>query len=229
VQDLRRNDLHHDREADPFGELNRLVGARREAFLRDRQTVRVGDLFGFRALSDERFSALTRSSTSRTAARSTVSRSNSIRNDSYRTPAAWSSAAGGPSQPISLRISSLCSPSSGELVTSTGVSDKLSGQPTLKNVPRSGCDFDDHPARAQRFVFDQILGAHDRSARHVDAVELVEHFELGVVLRPALDDAEHLVEVLQPRFRRRIAGSSASSGRPISFASGAQTGGWMIT
>ena len=47
VQDLRRDDLHHDREADLGGEPRRLVGRRRERFFRDRDPVGVGDTFRF--------------------------------------------------------------------------------------------------------------------------------------------------------------------------------------
>ena len=105
----------------------------------------------------------------------------------------------------SSRISALCSPSSGERTTSTGESDSVNGQPTVRNLPALRMvDLDDHPARREVGILEQLAGVKDRPARDTARVELSERFPLVPLKRPALNRRKDLREVRQACLGGRV-------------------------
>ena len=67
-------------------------------------------------------------------------------------------------------------------------------------------DLDDHASSLQGGVLEELGGVEDRPAGHVEVVEDVHRFELGVADRPALDEVEAVVEVVEAGLGRGVVG-----------------------
>ena len=109
--------------------------------------------------------------------------------------------------------------------TSPGVSENFGTIPGPKNSPNSGSIvLDEHLARAELLVLEDVRDRVDRPADHAGLVE--QPVDLGGVVppRPVGDDPLELLLILAAReVGRDTCGSSASSGWPMAAQSRRKT------
>ena len=105
----------------------------------------------------------------------------------------------------SFKISSVCSPKSGERFTSEiefGQLDRIADGQIL--AARRVVDLDHRAGVAQRHVLGDLLHRQDRADRNVDLVADFHDLELALGHGPLFDGIEDVLEARQPRRRRGV-------------------------